>query len=59
MSALGDATEAYGHYLNARPRAVEHFDADALAEYDADLAKAKAQMERAWLESKPTLPEDH
>ena len=43
--------EAYAAYLNA-PRGVLDHDEQAL--FDQDLVKARAQMERAWLESKPT-----
>lgn len=46
-------TLSYGHYLNAsmgRP----FDDPDEQLLFDQDLAKAKAQMERAWLEAKPT-----
>ena len=44
MAELAADIEAYAHYLNARPRAAEHFDADE------DTARAKAAMERSYLE---------
>jgi len=53
----GREAEAFAAYLNAsmgRP----FDDPDEQRFFDQDLIKAKAQMERAWLESKPTLPED-
>lgn len=50
MTDLSADIEAYAAYLNARPRAAEHFDTEALAEYDEDLAKARAEMERSYLE---------
>lgn len=53
--SLADATEAFAAYLNGRPRAVEHFDEQALVEYDADLDRARAAMETAWLEHTTTL----
>ena len=55
MPDLSADIEAYAHYLNARPRAVEQFDAEALAEYDEDLDRARAAMERSWLESSVAL----
>ena len=47
---VGAATEAYAAYLNA-PRDVLDHDEQAL--FDQDLLKARAAMERAWLEAKP------
>jgi hypothetical protein len=44
------ATEAYAAYLNA-PRGV--LDADEQMLFDQDLARARAAMERAWLETTP------
>ena len=54
MSALPDdvgaAIEAYAAYLNA-PRGV--LDTEEQQLFDQDLVKARAAMERAWLEAKP------
>lgn len=47
---IGAATEAYAAYLNA-PRGV--LDSDEQQLLDQDLIKARAEMERAWLEAKP------
>ena len=47
---VGAATEAYAAYLNA-PRGVLDHDEQQLL--DQDLVKARAAMERAWLEAKP------
>lgn len=47
----GAECEAYAAYLNT-PRGL--LDDDEQALFDQDLIKAKAQMERAWLESTPT-----
>jgi hypothetical protein len=47
---VGAATEAYAAYLNA-PRGVLPFEEQQL--FDQDLVKARAAMERAWLEAKP------
>lgn len=47
---VGAATEAYAAYLNA-PRGV--LDTDEQKLFDQDLVKARAAMERAWLEAKP------
>jgi hypothetical protein len=47
---IGAATEAYAAYLNA-PRGV--LDSDEQQLLDQDLIKARAAMERAWLEAKP------
>ncbi len=47
---VGAETEAYAAYLNA-PRNVLDHDEQAL--FDQDLLKARAAMERAWLEAKP------
>ena len=46
---LGAATEAYAAYLNT-PRDV--LDSDEQLLFDQDLGKARAAMERAWLEAK-------
>jgi hypothetical protein len=54
--SVGEATEAYAAYLNARPRAVEHYEPDELADYDEDLEKARAAMERAWLDQQYAQP---
>jgi hypothetical protein len=47
---VGVATEAYAAYLNA-PRGVLDHDEQML--FDEDMARARAAMERAWLESTP------
>jgi hypothetical protein len=47
---VGAATEAYAAYVNA-PRGV--LDNDEQQLFDQDLVRARAAMERAWLESKP------
>jgi hypothetical protein len=47
---VGAATEAYAAYLNA-PRGV--LDDEEQELFDEDLARARAAMERAWLEAKP------
>lgn len=48
---VADEILAYAAYLNA-PRGV--LDDDEQALFDEDIVKARAQMERAWLENKPT-----
>jgi hypothetical protein len=47
---LSLATEAYAAYLNA-PRGL--LDTEEQMLFDEDLARARAAMERAWLESTP------
>jgi hypothetical protein len=47
---LAGATEAYAAYLNA-PRGV--LDSEEQVLFDEDLARARAAMERAWLEATP------
>jgi hypothetical protein len=47
---VGMATEAYAAYLNA-PRGI--LDSDEQLLFDEDLARARAAMELAWLESMP------
>jgi hypothetical protein len=47
---VGAATEAYAAYVNA-PRGALPIDEQAL--FDEDLVRARAAMERAWLEAKP------
>jgi hypothetical protein len=47
---LSGAVEAYAAYLNA-PRGVLPSDEQEL--FDQDLARARAAMERAWLEATP------
>ena len=49
------ATEAYAAYLNA-PRHTLGSD-DEQRMLDEDIVRARAEMERAWLEAKPTKPE--
>lgn len=50
LADVGAETEAYAAMLNA-PR--NRFDADQLELLDEDTEKARAAMERAWLEAKP------
>ena len=47
---VGVATEAYAAYLNA-PRGI--LDSDEQTLFDEDMARARAAMELAWLESTP------
>jgi hypothetical protein len=47
---VGAATEAYAAYVNAPRRAL---DRDEQQLFDQDLVRARAAMERAWLEAKP------
>ncbi|HTX11578.1 MAG TPA: hypothetical protein VME22_23345 [Solirubrobacteraceae bacterium] len=47
---VGVATEAYAAYLNA-PRGI--LDTDEQMLFDEDMARARAAMELAWLESTP------
>jgi hypothetical protein len=47
---VGVETEAYAAYLNA-PRGM--LDSDEQVLFDQDMARARAAMERAWLESTP------
>jgi hypothetical protein len=47
---VGAATEAYAAYVNA-PRGALPSDEQLL--FDQDLVRARAAMERAWLEAKP------
>jgi hypothetical protein len=47
---VGAEIEAYAAYLNA-PRGILDHDEQML--FDQDLLKARAAMERAWLEAKP------
>ena len=49
----GQEAEAYAAYLNAS-MGQPFDDPDEQALFDQDLIKARAQMERAWLENKPT-----
>ena len=50
VGGLGAATEAYAAYVNA-PRGTLASDEQQL--FDQDLVRARAAMERAWLEAKP------
>ncbi len=50
---LAQETEAFAAYLNA-PRGVLGHEEQLLL--DEDLGKARAAMERAWLEAKPVKP---
>lgn len=52
---VGVETEAYAAYLNAG--FASDLEEDEHALFVEDKAKAKAQMERAWLEAKPTAGE--
>ena len=47
---VGMATEAYAAYLNA-PRGI--LDSDEQVLFEQDMARARAAMELAWLESTP------
>ncbi len=47
---VGGAVEAYAAYLNA-PRGV--LDQEEQLLFDEDMARARAAMERAWLEATP------
>jgi hypothetical protein len=47
---VSGAVEAYAAYLNA-PRGILSSDEQAL--FDEDMARARAAMERAWLEATP------
>ena len=47
---VGAEIEAYAAYLNA-PRGI--LDSDEQVLFDQDMLKARAAMERAWLEAKP------
>jgi hypothetical protein len=47
---VGGAVEAYAAYLNA-PRGI--LDREEQELFDEDMARARAAMERAWLESTP------
>jgi hypothetical protein len=50
FEVLAAETSAYAAYVNA-PRGV--LDGDEQQLLDEDLARARAAMERAWLEAKP------
>lgn len=47
---VSGAVEAYAAYLNA-PRGILDHEEQLL--FDEDMARARAEMERAWLESTP------
>ena len=47
---VGGAVEAYAAYLNA-PRGILDHEEQLL--FDEDMARARAAMERAWLETTP------
>lgn len=53
MSHHSDEIEAYAAYRNALTFARERYDIDELEQFEEDLAKAKAAMERAWLDLIP------
>lgn len=50
---VAGAVEAYAAYLNA-PRGI--LDDDEQLLFDEDMARARAAMERAWLEATPVQP---
>ena len=50
LDDVGAETEAYAAYLNARRGVLHSYEQELL---DEDLGKARAEMERAWLEAKP------
>ncbi|MGH2885344.1 MAG: hypothetical protein ACRDPA_22015 [Solirubrobacteraceae bacterium] len=47
---VGAATEAYAAYINAPRGALDNAEQQL---FDQDLVRARAVMERAWLEVKP------
>ena len=49
---VGGAVEAYAAYLNA-PRGILDHEEQLL--FDEDMARARAAMERAWLDSTPII----
>jgi hypothetical protein len=51
---VSGAVEAYAAYLNA-PRGI--LDREEQLLFDEDMARARAAMERAWLESTPIIQE--
>jgi hypothetical protein len=51
---VSGAVEAYAAYLNA-PRGI--LDREEQLLFDEDMARARAAMERAWLESTPIVQE--
>jgi hypothetical protein len=51
--SVAAATEAYAAYLNT-PRS--RLDPDEQQLFDEDVSKARAAMERAWLEAMPVRP---
>lgn len=51
---LSDAIDVYATYLNAVPKAREHYEPEELQDFLEDLAKARAEMEIAWLAAHPT-----
>jgi hypothetical protein len=53
FGSVAAETEAYAAYLNT-PRGILSAEEQQL--FDEDLAKARAAMERAWLESLPLHP---
>ena len=53
LADVSATTEAFAQYLNA-PR--EHLDPEQRDLLEEDTAKARAQMERAWLEATPVRP---
>lgn len=50
---VGKETEHYAAYINA-PRDMFRDDTTERALFEQDTARARASMERAWLEAKPT-----
>jgi hypothetical protein len=48
--SYAEELDSYNAYLNSLQKAREHYAPAELEKYEADLLKAKAAMERAWLE---------
>lgn len=53
-----DEVEAFAAYSNGLERAREHYEPDELELYLQDMEKARAAMETAWLEQKPTIGDE-
>lgn len=54
MIPHGEATRLYAAYLNA-PREFFSHDEEEQKMFDQDTAKARAEMERSYLEEKPVV----
>lgn len=52
--SYADEVQAFAAYRNALTFARERYDASELERFEEDLAKAKASMDRAWLDLIPT-----